>query len=123
MFEQSLVTHRTSLLTRYIDEQILTAHGSQYLNGRLNEQYIRCHAFVVPDDCNHEVDQARRTAMEAGLKYVYVGRVTGHEGETARCAACDHPVISRLGFFVDEVNLENGRCDQCGEVIDGRWSA
>lgn len=70
------------------------------------------------------LDQARRTAMEAGLKHVYVGRVTGHEGENTRCPACAHQVISRLGFFVDEVDLDdNGNCGQCGQAIGGLWSA
>ncbi|MCC5872476.1 MAG: AmmeMemoRadiSam system radical SAM enzyme [Gammaproteobacteria bacterium] len=69
------------------------------------------------------LDQARRVAMESGLRHVYVGRVTGHEGENTRCPNCSHQVISRLGFFVDEVDIEDGRCAQCGHAISGLWEA
>lgn len=69
------------------------------------------------------LDQARRTAMDSGLKHVYVGRVPGHESESTHCPDCGHAVISRLGFFVDEVDLDNGHCGQCGKAIGGLWSA
>ncbi|TVS14214.1 MAG: AmmeMemoRadiSam system radical SAM enzyme [Wenzhouxiangella sp.] len=69
------------------------------------------------------LDQARRVALDCGLEYVYVGRVTGHEGENTVCPKCSHPLISRLGFFVDEVDLDDGRCPGCGHAIGGLWAA
>ena len=68
------------------------------------------------------LDRARSTALEAGLEYVYVARVTGHEGENTFCPGCGKMVIRRVGFVVDEIHLEDGRCEYCGRDIPGRWA-
>lgn len=67
------------------------------------------------------LDRARETAMEAGLRYVYVARVTGHQGENTFCHGCGKTVIRRVGYVIDEVHLDGGRCRYCGAVIPGRW--
>lgn len=68
------------------------------------------------------LDMARETALKAGLKFVYVARVTGHEGENTFCPACGKVVIKRVGFWLDEMHLENGNCKYCGSAIPGRWT-
>jgi len=68
------------------------------------------------------LDKARRTALDVGLKFVYVARVTGHEGENTFCPGCGKTVIKRLGFVIDEMHLENGKCAYCGTDIPGRWA-
>jgi len=68
------------------------------------------------------LDKARRTAMDAGLKFVYVARVTGHEGENTFCPGCGKTVIKRVGFVVDRVHLEKGKCVYCGTDIPGIWA-
>ena len=68
------------------------------------------------------LDRARNTALEAGLEFVYVARVTGHEGENTFCPGCGETVIRRVGFVVDEIRLEDGRCEYCGRDIPGRWA-
>jgi len=67
------------------------------------------------------LDRARDAALAAGLRFVYVARVTGHEGENTFCPGCGAPVIKRMGFVVEEVRLERGRCRDCGAEIPGRW--
>jgi len=67
------------------------------------------------------LDMARETAMEAGLKYVYVAKVGGHEGENTFCPGCGAKVISRLGFIVEQVEMTDGRCRSCGHFIPGIW--
>lgn len=68
------------------------------------------------------LDRARDTALEAGLRFVYIAKVTGHEGENTFCPRCGETVIKRMGFVVEELNLENSACIYCGETIPGRWS-
>ena len=68
------------------------------------------------------LDRARAVALEAGLEYVYVARVTGHEGENTFCPGCGRSVIRRLGFVIEELHLDAGRCGHCGRVIPGRWA-
>jgi pyruvate formate lyase activating enzyme len=67
------------------------------------------------------LDRARIVALEAGLEYVYIAKVTGHEGENTLCSACGRIIIKRVGFVIDEYHLENGHCEYCGNEIPGRW--
>ena len=68
------------------------------------------------------LDRARAVAQEEGLHYVYVARVTGHEGENTFCPHCDNTAVARLGFIVEDVAIDAGRCRTCGGEIVGRWT-
>jgi pyruvate formate lyase activating enzyme len=67
------------------------------------------------------LDQARTIALDAGLQFVYIAKVIGHEGENTFCPACKEMLIKRVGFVIEAVQLENGRCNYCGTPIPGRW--
>jgi pyruvate formate lyase activating enzyme len=68
------------------------------------------------------LDQARAIALEAGLQFVYVAKVIGHEGENTFCPQCKALLIKRIGFVIEELALENGQCKYCGASIPGRWA-
>ena len=68
------------------------------------------------------LEQARNTALKAGLQFVYLSRVTGHEAENTFCPGCQKVVIDRKGFIIDELNLSQGKCKFCGTEIPGRWT-
>ncbi len=68
------------------------------------------------------LEDARGKALESGLDYVYISRVTQHEGENTYCPGCGEKIIDRMGFVVEEIKLENGSCSYCGREIPGRWS-
>ncbi len=68
------------------------------------------------------LDEARNTALDVGLNYVYVARVTGHEGENTFCPQCKEKVVAREGFVIDELNMTGGACGFCGAKIPGLWS-
>ncbi len=65
---------------------------------------------------------AREAAMAAGLKYVYVGNMPGHEGGDTYCPACRRKVVERMGFTVMKKHLTAGKCAHCGQPIRGVWS-
>jgi len=67
------------------------------------------------------LEAARAAAIEAGLKYVYIGNIPGHEAENTFCPACHKAVIKRTGYIVLENNIVNGRCRFCSEEIKGVW--
>jgi pyruvate formate lyase activating enzyme len=67
------------------------------------------------------LDNARQTALETGLNYVYIAKVTGHDGENTYCPNCGEKIISRLGFVIDAVDLVDGNCKYCSTPIPGRW--
>ncbi|OGW82808.1 MAG: AmmeMemoRadiSam system radical SAM enzyme [Omnitrophica bacterium RIFCSPLOWO2_01_FULL_45_10] len=68
------------------------------------------------------LENAKRTAEEAGLKYVYVGNVPGHPSEDTYCANCKEPLIKRSGYIVLGNNVAGGKCKFCGALISGVWS-
>jgi predicted RNA-binding Zn-ribbon protein involved in translation (DUF1610 family) len=63
----------------------------------------------------------RETALAAGLDYVYIGNVPGHEGENTFCPNCGNMLIRRVGFIIDEMRLVDGHCPDCDTKIPGRW--
>lgn len=65
--------------------------------------------------------QARKTAMEVGLKFVYIGNIR-HEAESTYCPECKKILIERIGYFVKQNNIKNGECGFCGNRIPGVWS-
>ena len=68
------------------------------------------------------LEKARSVALSAGLEYVYVGNVPGHEGEHTYCPKCKKMVIQRSGYMVGEINLKGGKCKYCGKPIPGIWT-
>ncbi len=67
------------------------------------------------------LNKARETALNSGLQFVYVAKVTGHEGENTFCSHCARKVIHRVGFFIDRVEVRKGACEHCGGTIPGIW--
>jgi len=68
------------------------------------------------------LEAARETALEEGLRFVYVGNVPGHEGENTFCPKCGKVVVQRVGFRIEAIRLKAGRCDTCGTSIPGVWT-
>jgi pyruvate formate lyase activating enzyme len=67
------------------------------------------------------LEQARDTALQAGVRYAYVGNVPGHKGESTYCPRCGRVVIGRIGYSLTEMHLVEGCCEYCGERIAGVW--
>jgi len=67
------------------------------------------------------ITEARKTAMDVGLKYVYIGNIR-HEGENTYCPKCKKMLIEREGYFVKQNNIANGKCKFCSASIAGVWS-
>jgi pyruvate formate lyase activating enzyme len=68
------------------------------------------------------LERARAIAVDAGIRYAYVGNVPGHPGNNTYCPQCGEIVIERRGFFVETMNMRDGRCRSCEERIAGIWS-
>lgn len=68
------------------------------------------------------LERAREFAMARGMRYAYVGNVPDHPGNHTYCPRCRKVVIRRSSFFINEIQMKNGRCVFCGEKIAGVWS-
>ncbi|MBM3315063.1 AmmeMemoRadiSam system radical SAM enzyme [candidate division WOR-3 bacterium] len=67
------------------------------------------------------LERCLRVARRAGLKYVYLGNVPGHESESTVCPECGRRLIARRGYTVTENNLAAGACRFCAARIPGIW--
>ena len=65
--------------------------------------------------------QARQTALDAGLRFVYIGNVRT-EAENTYCPSCRRLLIEREGYYVRQNNIIRDRCRFCNKRIAGVWS-
>lgn len=65
--------------------------------------------------------EARKTAMDAGLRFVYIGNIR-QEAESTFCPKCKKLLIERIGYFVKQNNISDGKCKFCSTSIPGIWS-
>jgi pyruvate formate lyase activating enzyme len=73
------------------------------------------HPPTPPDTLKH----ARKIALDAGIKYCYIGNVYDSEGQTTYCPKCGSTLISRNWHTVTSVNITDGKCPDCGTKIPG----
>ncbi|ACB84489.1 Radical SAM domain protein [Natranaerobius thermophilus JW/NM-WN-LF] len=68
------------------------------------------------------LEKAREIAIDCGLRFVTIGNVPGHQYNSTYCPECHQSLIKRDHFSVHEINLEDGKCENCGLDIPGVWS-
>jgi pyruvate formate lyase activating enzyme len=66
--------------------------------------------------------QAVKIAQSEGMKYVYTGNNPGDEVSDTMCPNCGTAVVTRQGFRVTSENLKGGKCNKCGQAINGIWN-
>ncbi|MFA6093334.1 MAG: AmmeMemoRadiSam system radical SAM enzyme [Elusimicrobiota bacterium] len=78
----------------------------------------------LPQTPEETLTRARDIALKQGLRYVYVGNVSGHPGENTFCPRCGRVLVRRSGFAVQEDLLaaSKGRCPFDGTRIPGIWN-
>ncbi|HTO93314.1 MAG TPA: AmmeMemoRadiSam system radical SAM enzyme [Bacteroidota bacterium] len=67
------------------------------------------------------LEKAHAIARQAGLRYVYIGNVPGHDAENTYCPHCNALAVERKGFTVLTMAIRKGLCAKCGEKIPGVW--
>ncbi|MFZ5951742.1 MAG: AmmeMemoRadiSam system radical SAM enzyme [Candidatus Rifleibacteriota bacterium] len=67
------------------------------------------------------LEKLRKLAINAGINYVYLGNVPGHEAENTYCPKCGQMLIQRFGYQVRENRLKDGHCFKCNKEIKGIW--
>jgi pyruvate formate lyase activating enzyme len=104
-------------MCRWIAEQ-LTPDVPLHLT-RFVPHYKMSHLSSTPIST---LERARDIARNAGLTYVYVGNVPGHEANHTYCGRCGTLLIRRAHMAVAENHVAGGRCTFCGESIPGIWA-
>ena len=64
------------------------------------------------------LERCARIVRQAGIRYVYIGNVPGHDDENTYCYNCRELLIRRSGVNIEEMILIGDRCPNCGFKID-----
>jgi len=68
------------------------------------------------------MEKCYKTALDAGLNYVYTGNLRTEAHENTFCPKCKQLLVSRSGYHAEIVGLNENRCSKCGLDIPGFWS-
>jgi len=68
------------------------------------------------------LEEAHDIAIDAGIKFVYIGNVPNNKAENTFCPACKKVLQERKGFTILTNNILDGKCKYCETVIPGRWN-
>jgi pyruvate formate lyase activating enzyme len=67
--------------------------------------------------------EARRTALDRGMKYVYIGNVPDADVQNTYCPVCGEIVVGRRGYVITQYSItDRGLCRFCNEPISGIWT-
>ena len=66
-----------------------------------------------------KLDEARKIALTAGIKYCYVGNVHNTKGQTTYCPSCNNELIIRDWHSILKYNLMGNGCPHCNNKIAG----
>ncbi len=64
---------------------------------------------------------AYKTAKETGIKYVYLGNVNDDSYTNTYCHNCNHLLIKRRRYDLENVGMKNTVCNNCNQEIPGCW--
>ena len=67
------------------------------------------------------LENARKVALEEGLKHVYVGNVPGTKSSNTVCPHCKNTIVERKGYRIFKKNIKAGKCGVCGKPVAGVW--
>ncbi|MFX1513487.1 MAG: AmmeMemoRadiSam system radical SAM enzyme [Promethearchaeota archaeon] len=63
------------------------------------------------------LETARKLALEAGMKFVYIGNLRG-SGNHTYCPKCNVTILKRNGYDIKKRELtDDNKCGKCGEII------
>lgn len=83
--------------------------------------------MTSPENASAEtLMRAAAIGRAAGLRYVYAGNLPGRVGdlENTRCDGCGEMLVRRHGYQILEYKLTaEGACPSCGRAVPGRWAA
>jgi len=66
--------------------------------------------------------EAKKIALNAGLKYVYIGNIG--EVDNTYCSKCHNLLIERPhyeGIIVGLIGAKKNKCEKCGKILDGMF--
>lgn len=66
------------------------------------------------------LEHAMELGRRAGLEFVYIGNVPGHQGENTVCPSCHRLVARRTGYEIEDLAIRGRHCALCGADLNVR---
>ena len=76
----------------------------------------------LPPTPTETLRAAKKTALAAGLNFVYIGNVPEEKESNTICPKCKKLIIRRAGYRILENNMTGPSCNFCNHKIPGIWS-
>ncbi len=86
---------------------------------RFHPEYLLKNLTPTP---TQRLETAYAIAKAEGLRYIYLGNLSGHPAENTVCPSCQKVVVERTGFVTRKLRLQGGKCPDCRLAIPGIWS-
>jgi pyruvate formate lyase activating enzyme len=90
------------------------------LDDRIPLHYVRFHPDYLYTHVERTsvefLESARRQALDAGVKFVYLGNTSGTTSVDTFCPSCGQTVIRRSGEKLEQAH-DQGRCGRCGHQL------
>ena len=64
--------------------------------------------------------QAKDIGLKAGLRFVYLGNIAGHDGGNTLCYSCGKTVVKRVGYNTKITGLNGSNCSYCNTNLNFR---
>ncbi len=119
----------TLVVPGYVDDDAMTREMCAWILDNIGPDHpLHFTRFVpryklnrLPPTPVSTLERCRAIAMEAGLRYVYVGNVPLHAANHTYCHQCGRKIVERLGYHIPVFHIKSGRCEFCQAAIPGRW--
>ena len=119
----------TLVVPGYVDDDAMTREMCAWIVENLGPDHpLHFTRFVprykldrLPPTPVSTLERCRAIALDAGLRYVYVGNVPLHDANHTYCHACGRKVVARMGYRIPALHIQDGGCTFCGTAIPGRW--
>ena len=81
---------------------------------RFHPDYKYTDSYPTPIEI---LKKAQEIGEKHGLHYIYLGNV--HAGLDTKCHKCSELLIKREYMGTDKINIEDGKCPNCGTIVGG----
>lgn len=68
------------------------------------------------------LENFKKIADAAGIKFAYIGNIPGHKAENTYCPNCKKALIRRTGYTILDNSITSGTCKFCQQKIPGIWT-
>jgi len=118
----------TLIVPKYLDEdQIrgianwIASELAPWVPWHISRFFPYYRATDLPPTSAEDLEKAYEIGKSEGLEYIYVGNMFGNRHESTYCPNCGNEVIGRKGYIITKIDIDNGRCRECGYEIKGRF--